>query len=228
VGFQTPEQCGDVVDRKALWLIAALALIPGMGSGWIRPTTRAPCLPGIPMHDYLYVPASPPGLEVKQGMSFDGIELVEPSPKAAVPGKVKLRTFAMDKKAITIQHCSISQLAFTFGDDGRWILNCRADQNPWFTKELNSLPPSKLAAALKTETNHLLRNEFTVTVRCYGNFKLRETEKTTGKPALVIIQPPPFWVQRGVPFVGKFQNSEPGFTQYYALIDRVEFEFSYR
>jgi hypothetical protein len=222
----------DAVKQKAMWLAAALALVPGMGSDWLRPTTRPPCLPGIPDYAYKEVQAPPPGPESKQGLSFDGVEIGTLLPAVAPIGvaqtTVKLRTFAMDKKDITIQHCSVSQLAFTFGADKSWVFNCRADQNPWFTKEPSRLPAPNVAKLLKTETNHLLRNEFKVIVRCYGNFMVKETNNTTGKPALVVIQPDPFMVQRGVPYVAHLQGSDPGFAQYYGLIDRVEFEFSYR
>jgi hypothetical protein len=213
--------CEVAVKRKGTWLVAALTLMAGMGSDWIRPTTRVRCLPGIPERDYKLVePTLPPPV---QGLSFSGVELVDQATKK------KLRTFAMDVKELKILHCSISQVAFTIGEDGSWIFNCQADQNPWFTTQANSLPPARLAGQLRVETNQFLRNEFSVTVRCYGNFLLKETLKSTGKPALATITPKSFWVQRGVPLMVKASGDGVAeLKQNYSLIDRVEFDFSYR
>ena len=217
------------MKRKATWLLAALAVTGSMGSDWARPHTRVPCLPGIPARDYQPQFPLPQPSALVQGMSFKGVEIAELA-GVGIVGRtsVKLRTFAMDQKELRVQHCSISEVAFTIRDNGQWIFNCRADQNPWFTKQPNALPVLSSPRAPTIETNHLLRNEFFVTVRCYGNFPLKEAKKSTGKPALAVIGPISFMVQRGVPFVANVSEARLELQQYYPLIDRIEFDFYYR
>jgi hypothetical protein len=137
-----------------------------------------------------------------------------------------LRVFQLDTGVVKVDHCSLAEVAFTIEETGQFKLNFRADQNPWFTKEVRGLPPP--TEHLKLETTFLKRNEFHVRVRCHGYYPVREEMKTTGKPALVVLEPPPFWVQRGVPYMGFIQGVNAGLGQYFNLIERVEIDFYYR
>lgn len=214
------------MKRKALLLVTGVALISGMGPTWVRPVMRPGCLPGIPERDYQPLAPGAPVSPLVQGVSFDGVELM---PRAGEPvAKIKVRTFGLAEKSLKIHHCSVSQLAFTMEQDGRWVVNLRGDQNPWFYREPTALPPNKVGFAPGLETNHLIRNEFQVTVRCMGNFQQRDQAPQTGRPVLAVIGPINFMVQRGVPYVGSFNGVNPDLARYFAVIDRAEFSFVYR
>ena len=211
------------MKRTVIGLAAAVTLAAGMGSDWIRPTVRPRLQSGLTPRDYKMVePPAPEAPPTAVGTSLNGVEIVDPGLKK------KLKTFALDKTALKSLHCSIAQVAFTFDEDGNWIFNCQADQNPWFTLQANRMQAPGLAGRLNVETNHILRNEFFISVRCIGNSPLKETIKTTGKPALVEIKLPSVWVQRGVPLAVKNQGQNGDLTKFYAVIDRVEFELSFR
>lgn len=210
------------MKRRSLAMLAALAVITGVGADWIRPSIRPRFVPGIPKRDYQLIdPGATLTPPTVVGKSLNGVDVMD-----LVTKQKKLRTFAMDQTTLRSLHCSISHVAFTFDAEGNWILNGQADQNPWFTTQPNAMPPASLG--INVETNHLLRNEFTVTMRCYGNWPQPEANKTTGKPALAEI-PVSFMVQRGIPYSIRMDSkANADLRKHYEIIDRVEFELSFR
>ncbi len=203
--------------------LAIVALTASMGSDWRRPITWPRPQPGIPERDYkLIEPSATPAPPPVVGTSFNGVEIVD------TVKKIKVRTFAMDRLELKALHCSIANASLAIQDNGAWLFSATAQQNPWFTTQPNALPPKKLNGILNVETNYLIRNEFTIKLRCYGNAAVREATKTTGKPLLIEIPLPKVWVQRGVPMVINQQGGHSMLSDYYSLIDRVEFELSVR
>ncbi len=204
--------------------LAAGALVCAAGPDFIPRHTRPRCLKGIPQADYVQGPSSR-----ELALSTDGVLLERVAPPSAdgAAAPLKMRYFQLDQAAVKVEHCSLSQVAFAFEPDGRWRLNCRADQNP-------VAPPSGLAptnfSGPKTTlgTEHLRRNEFHVRVRCYGAFPVKESAGLTGKPVFVELTMPPFWVQRGEPQMKLWQNQHPDLARFFDLIDRVQIDFFFR
>ena len=209
--------------RKMLGPAMLLLAVIAMGSNWIRPVTRPRLQPGIPERPYQTLdPSSPPVPLPVVGVSMG------PIPITIAGSTKKTKSYAMDRATLITLHCSISQVAFTIDEDGNWIFNCQADQNPWFSREPSRLPPPEIRDELKVETNHLLRNEFSIRVRCLGNAPVGENLKITGRPVLAEIRLDPFWVQRGVPFPVRKEGQHNGLKTYHPAIDRVEIELSIR
>jgi hypothetical protein len=214
--------------------------------------TRSYGLPGLPMRDYQYLTYSQPAIALSQVAVL--IEQRQPFqvgvPPAGVPAagvnvpivvRERLRFFQLDVAKMQVDHCFLSRVAVTLQENGDWILSLRADQNPWMTGGRNdvSTPIHVRGAAtaiqpaapkLTKETDYLKRNQFFVSVRCYGAYPLKEGAPplAPGKPVLFELRPAPFWVQRGRPYDLWVKESLPDVRQYFDLIDRVEIEFFYR
>jgi hypothetical protein len=203
--------------------IAGAVALGAIGNSDSRPIVRPKLLPGIPARDYKLVePSAVPEPAAVSASSTRGADLDDPVTKK------KLRSFTMDQPLLKSLHCSIAQAVFTIREDGTWTLSCRADQNPWFTREASALP-ARLADRLNFETNHVLRNAFAIRIRCYGSAAQKDAIKAIGRPVLAEIAVPSFWVQRGVPLAVKKDSEQPraDLKDNFALIDRVEFELGF-
>ena len=107
----------------ALIVVAAAGVaIAGVG----RRCTRPGCLTGIPPRDYQHGSRS----KVETSVSTQGMLLYRtPNLETgeAAPG---IRIYQLDRAKLQIDHCSISGVVLRLHEDGRWVLNLRADQNP--------------------------------------------------------------------------------------------------
>jgi len=199
----------------ALVAAAAGAAIAGVG----RYCTRPQCQRGIPSYDYQYGSRS----KTEKTLSYQALPLQQRNEKHEV---VKdLKHFQWKQATVRIDHCSISAPSLRLGTNGSWVLNLQADQNP---------PSDDVAAPAATPegryTAHLKRNQFVVTLRCYGppNSEPTSADAPLGKPLLCVLGPTAFWVQRGRTQDVCKQGLSPCVEKYFNMIDRVEIEFYYR
>jgi hypothetical protein len=77
-------------------------------------------------------------------------------------------------------------------------------------------------------TDHLLRNEFRIRVRCFAGHGDVGGEGPLGKPLVIPLPLNPIWVQRQQPAPFHEAGIDPRIADYFHLIDRVEIEFAYR
>lgn len=207
-------------------VLSAVLLVCGSGFDLFRPHTRTRCLPGIPYADYQHGEVSP----LVQTISASGILREHPvADQPNVAKKPGLRYFQLDEARIKNGHCFLSQLALTMEKTGWWTLSFRADQNPWFTQDPRGLPPTPpTGPETAPDTNHLKRNQFYIRIRCFVDFPIKEGVPITGKSTVVVLQPPPFWVQRGVPEMGFIEGRHPGLHRFFDVIDRIEVDFYFK
>ncbi|MCA9163444.1 MAG: hypothetical protein R3C99_09335 [Pirellulaceae bacterium] len=144
---------------------------------------------------------------------------VRPAPTVARRTVVDL--YQLERAAISVGHCHISQVALQIHDNGMWILSLRADQNP--------LPPPG-AVPIYNPTLHIKRNLFHVKLRCLGAYRepVAEFVPSLGKPVLAELSPCPFWVENGQPRFVRTGRVDPWLQEHFADIDRVEVEFFFR
>lgn len=213
--------------RKRIWITTAVfgigAATASFGSG---PRTRPWLLPGIPDRDYQQGGPFPQ----TQILSLEAALLEASAPVNGAVVRPRMRYFQLDREALRLGHCFLSKVAVTIHEDGRWTLNCRADQNPWFSTEARGLPALRLSSpAVEQETIHLLRNEFQVTLS-FVMAPLNEKRELigTGRPVFVKACPAPFWVQRGQPKNHVTGGVHPDFVRFFDAIDRAEIEFKVR
>jgi hypothetical protein len=219
--------------------IIGLLLTCAMGPQLIHPRTRTCPLPGVPGRDYQWGSLSQP----REARSTIGL-LLEVSPGAPVVAgtveKPRVRYFQLDVAQLAVDHCQISRVTFHTEDDGTWKLNLRADQNPQFRLVKDggtlfpgtpdeTLFPGPRTASGRLYTEHLLRNQFFVRVRCLGGLPVQQKQPNlAAAPVLLRMEPPGFWVQRAVPLEWGANGFNPELPIYFNRIDRIEVEFYYR
>ena len=237
------------MSAKSLALLMVAALTVGsvaVGGGVRRYRARPQELCGIPDADYqpphprpivdpvlavslLAQPLSPTAGDAAMSLKISG-------QTAAARPRVKFYQFA--PTFLQIDHCSISRMALIINDRGYWRLSLQADQNPQViipdagvavptAAQVRGLPGGQLK-----QTNYLKRNLFVIRVRGLGAYSeslpTPPAPGAQGKPVLMALSPIEFWVQRGVPYSGVFENENRDAATFFDQIDRVEIEFSYR
>ncbi len=129
---------------------------------------------------------------------------------------------------LEIHHCSISKMALLLFESGEWMLSLRADQNPVAEERGGQARNVTSGEDVRLFSDHLQRNRFFVTVRCYAGYGAGGESGLVGRPVVVPLEIEPFWVQRGKPYYLHRQGHDPRIRDWYAEIDRVELEFHYR
>ena len=152
------------------------------------------------------------------------------APAFAIEPVREIRFFQLAEPRLIVSHCAISRVAVTLWEDGRWVINLRAEQTPVDT------PPD-----IAESTARFKRNKFFVTARGYGNYLLRENiaDSVLGKPELLRIEVPGFWLERletrEVRLEGRFPPTPidwspdlpPGLeaSDIFGRVNRMEIEF---
>jgi hypothetical protein len=241
------------MSAKSLALLMVAALTVGsvaVGGGVRRYRARPQERCGIPDADY-QPPHPPPVVDPVLAVSQLGVLLAQPlsttagdaamslkisGQTAAARSRVKIYQFS--PTSLQIDHCSISRMALIINDRGYWRLSLQADQNPQVDipaagvavtspAQVRGLPSLPLK-----QTTQLKRNLFVIRVRGLGAYSeplpTPPAPAALGKPVLMALPPIEFWVQRGVPYPGVFENENRDAATFFDQIDRVEIEFSYR
>ncbi|MFM7070993.1 MAG: hypothetical protein ACKO38_04255 [Planctomycetota bacterium] len=140
--------------------------------------------------------------------------------------KLPVRLYQLNRVSLAVDHCQVSEIALLVRADAFWSLSLRADQN------------RRSATADEAGYNprlHLKRNEFHLRLRCLGGLATatNPTSQAAAQPAIAMIEPEPFWVERGQPKFHQATGYARSGDQWLnsldvALIDRVEIEFFFR
>jgi len=216
------------------WVLI-LAVTTTAGAGRLcRPHMRPGCLPGIPSRDYQF------NSRAGQTEALSRIAVLMEVPRRGPPvrqyaGETPLsstktiKVYQLNQESLILGHCRLSRVALQVHDDGRCVLNLRAEQN-FPGAQQGSVGPETTPTASTTQTLHIKRNRFTVTVRGFGLFPVEESldSPSTGKPVLFTMGPKNFWVQNGEPYNLVLRCMSEYARDYFELIDRVEVNFSYR
>lgn len=141
---------------------------------------------------------------------------------AQLPPQNRIRLFQLDRARLTVDHCTVSEIALQLHRDGSWVLSLRADQNM-----LPEEDPATLDDTYRPRL-HLRRNEFHVRLRCHGFYQADQVLLAAGRPVMADLHPVKFMVQRQEPRHVRIACCDPRVAQFYDLIDRVEVEFYYR
>ena len=141
----------------------------------------------------------------------------------------RAKLFQIARNSITIEHCSISDIALQIEPSGKWLLRLRGDQNPI----------EKTEELIRNKDIHIRRNAFRVQVRLLTTARSNGENRTplvekqplidqAGKLALVSFDVEEFWVQREAPMYIAKDGYEHGIVNSFADIDQAEFEFFVR
>ena len=138
--------------------------------------------------------------------------------------------FQLATPRLQVDHCSLTRFAVAMHDDGAYQISFRADQNPLPGDNPALPPPAGDGGRATLQTGHLRRNLFVVRVRGYAGDAVVAPRGTPGlgHPAVVEFPVEPFWVQRGVPYPGFVAGRSEAVRRYFALVERVEVEFTYK
>lgn len=194
-----------------------------IGSHRMRPG----CWCGIPgMYDYKSAGSSQPAmaLSTRGELVLTRPAIAASFPDPAAPEK-HIKVFQLAQPDLRVDHCAVSRFALQLHDDGDWSVSLRADQN-----RRDDLAVIEGRAPKTTDfRTHLKRNRFVIKLRCYGAYSVAEpaADRTTGKPVLFTLCPPPFWVESGEPLDYEFPGHDAIVRQMYPLAERVEVEFYY-
>lgn len=144
---------------------------------------RVCCLPG--RYDYGYQKLSNP----ETAVSYRGTDVTSRivSDGQFGPG-VQIRTFPLRDRALTIQHCRISNVVVTLAETGRWSVDFTAEQNPELVDRMQR-PRVMLDQ----------QNRFQITVRpLLGESIITpQGQNAVSIPAAAVLYVQPFWLERG-------------------------------
>jgi len=187
-----------------------------------------PCIRcGIPCRDYIYKKYSQPqiafSLPVTPSLTLPDTRIGD----TVIRESTSLKVFQFEQTDLTIDHCKVSRMALQLQADGRWALSLQADQNPVRINPIDVTTNVTTIEPPRKFTEHLKRNEFVITLRCYAGTQGVATSNV-GQPVVVPIYPEPFWVQKAEPYDYHEAGQDEAIARYFSLIDRVELEFRYR
>ena len=204
------------------WLILLGAILAAV-AGVAVAGTWCHCMwphyaPGIPVRNYQYRWPS----ETVRAMSLDAVADQEVDKEAATAAIVSYR-YTWKEAELAVDHCSIKNMTLVLFPDGRWKVSLHAEQNPDNVASIET--PTRKAKYIA----HVKGNQFVVGLRCFGNYKVRESFafRTSGKPVLYALRPPPFWVRKGEPFEYVFEGQDRQIERFFGHVDRVEIGFHY-
>jgi len=210
------------VWHKIAFSILTGSLLAGLWPWQITGRTRTQPRCGIPKADYQFGSRSQSTMSVSRTGELvfrnrigTGASVDDPTGRI----KKQIKVYQLKLPSLVADHCEISRVAFQVHNNGQWTLSLRADNHAVKQNEENG-----------RFTAHLRRNQFFLKIRCYGSYQVDENSasQSTGKPVLVQLHPPPFWVQREQPYDLHRKGYSEDFKTFYEAIDRVEVEFYYR
>lgn len=179
---------------------------------------------GVPDRPYQGIGGSPPVGALSHSALLVAAPLTDP--RAAL----SFKCFQLAQTRLGIDHCVISRVSVTLNSNGEWAVSVLAEQNPRVPLDPGRfvVVPDETRLVVK-QTSHIKRNKFFVRVRCYAPTPLVQPEaEAFGRPLLLVLEPPPFWVQNGQPVEQLLTGIASGLPAAFGAIDRVEVELAYR
>jgi len=199
---------------------------PYSANGLPRPTVTVVSMDRIPLSRFAPATAGAPTTGTTAPPTLVGSGVVLPSREPQL--------YQLSQARMQVDHCFLSRVAVAFHENGEYQISFRADQNP---QAGTADAASPLRAGERgqgdlwtLQTGQLLRNQFVIRVRGYGNYPAASGVLNTapGKPVLVDLAVEPFWVQRGQPYTQPLSGRAEVVRRYFDYINRVEVEFTYR
>lgn len=209
--------------KRAIIGLAAVLLATALGWGGnrLRPT-RPAGLCALPQYDYQPRDLSNPVSETARGV-LTNVTVQERHlnviPVVAGP-PVRLRVFQLNTPQVQSNHCSLSKVTLSVYEDGRWIVNMTARQDP-STVEVRQQP----------RFVRYTGNQLVVSLR--GQGFAPETDNVTtgvvGEPELFKICLKPFWLERGeVQNIRLSGMLKPEEVRGFEAVDQVAVDLQYR
>jgi hypothetical protein len=118
-------------------------------------------------------------------ISFEGVLDTD---SALTSGPVRVRSFPLRKKEITIDHCRISDVVVTIAESGDWTVDMLAEQNPKLLS--NEMQP-------RIQIYH--QNKFHITVRPLLGSQVVSPDSLDDvvAPTVSSLKVSPFWLEKG-------------------------------
>lgn len=130
------------------------------------------------------------------------------------------RTFQLSASELRSDHCSLTLVTFTIIDDGNWIAQFRAHQQP-----------ASVGEQKRPEFERFLRNRFYVRFRGVGALQVTQSGQTAtvAPPDFFAIDLTPFWVEKDETLVIRqpSTSASPEIRDFFNKISRVDVDFWY-
>ncbi|HWL09845.1 MAG TPA: hypothetical protein VNQ76_15675 [Planctomicrobium sp.] len=132
---------------------------------------------------------------------------------------VQAKVFQLDASELRNDHCQLTKVALTIQQNGKWMLNFTARQDP-------DLVPTHMRASFE----RFERNLFCVSVYGAGLFPTIERidVSPTGKPQLFYLFLQPTVLEKRQISRLNYSGHSDEISRYFELIDRVEIDLRYR
>ena len=196
--------------------IATLLVVTAAPTYYHRTRPRDCC--GIPIRDYQLHSFSPTTTSPSNVPLL--LRPVDPT------GSRQVKAFQFVEQArVTIDHCAVSNISVLLQQDGRWTLSFVGHHNnPQDTDVANS---NLTAEPADKQSSFVKRNAFHVSLRCYVRHSA-SANSDLGQAVVFPLQVKPVWVQSGLPRDYFATGADPRVGEFFAEIDRIEFDFRYR
>jgi hypothetical protein len=204
--------------RLFLILLFPLSSTAALAGEWFHRTrVRKYC--HLPCYDYKDV--SRRSINPVSEVSLPLLETTEILARGAPQIETRTaRTFQLSASELRIDHCSISLVTLTILDDGSWIANFRAHQQPASVEE-----------QFRPEFERYLRNRFYVTFRGVGLLQVTQSGETAvvAPPEFFAIEVKPFWVEKDETQIIRLRSDAPNteIRDFFKKVDRVDVDFRY-
>jgi hypothetical protein len=135
------------------------------------------------------------------------------------PDTVLLKTFQMDQKTLTNDHCRLSQVAATISSEGEWVVHLLAEQNPEI-----------VPAVERPRFEDFRRNLFLLELRPTGLMTLdpATTDSSVARPEFPGIPIQQFWINKEQSARIQRSGRSEALSRYFAVLEQMEFHFSYK
>lgn len=131
---------------------------------------------------------------------------------------LRVKQFQMNDSALRSDHCTLSKISVTLVEDGTWMVNAVAEQNP-----------NSVSSVDQPRFIEFKRNGFHVRVRGVGLSTATDPpeQAVLGKPEYFDWKMPCFWVERGQIVRQRWNGQDAEAQRFFELVDRVEVDLRY-
>jgi hypothetical protein len=209
------------MSKRILWGLGALGVTSSIafGADWLRRTQSQPIC-RLPCYHYRTSHPSNP----RSAVSTVGLE-------AAVAGRidrgasatdaaqtVRTKTFQLSTATLQNDHCELERVTMTIVEDGSYILNFEAEQNPSLVPEIE-----------RPQYERYLHNHFFVQARGTGlaPVGVDPEESVLGQPEFFKVCLPPMLIEKRARRNLRWTGCCDEIRRSFDVIDRVEIDLSY-
>lgn len=204
--------------------ILTVTALAWSGDRWCGRPVRKYC--HLPCYDYRGRPPSNPVSQTTtaainltaEEVIVDPLERLEAGPGAAGTRTLKIKTFQLADSEIRNDCCRLSQVSITICEDGTWIVNAVAEQNPDFVDEVQ-----------RPRFFNFKRNRFYVDVRGVGLATALDPPATRvlGQPQFCHLEFDSFWIEARQKRVMRWTGTSKEIDNTFTLVDRIDVDLRY-